>query len=88
VHARHLTLMRVYMPLRGPATARNFPKFLDGLRSHIRSCSLEGPKLSRDKLSLEAGVHHGVLTSWPSAGAARVWLPHTRRRGDDGNGPR
>jgi hypothetical protein len=42
------------MPLRGRATARNFPKFLDGLRSHIGSCSLEGPPLSRDKLPLEA----------------------------------
>jgi hypothetical protein len=43
------------MPLRGRATARNFPKFLDGLRSHIGSCSLEGPCLSRDKLLLRAG---------------------------------
>src|SRR5256885_160512 len=42
VSARGLTLMRVFMPLRGRATARNFPKFLDGLRSHIGSCSLEG----------------------------------------------
>jgi hypothetical protein len=40
--------MRVFMPLRGRATARNFPKFLDGLLSHIGSCSLEGPQLSRD----------------------------------------
>jgi hypothetical protein len=30
------------MPLRGRATARNFPKFLDGLLSHIGSYSLEG----------------------------------------------
>jgi hypothetical protein len=27
--------MRVFMPLRGRATARNFPKFLDGLRSTL-----------------------------------------------------
>jgi hypothetical protein len=45
-----LTLIRVFMPLRGRATARNFPKFLDGLRSHIGSCSLEGLLLSRGKL--------------------------------------
>ena len=43
MHARHLSLIRVFMPLRGRATARNFPEFLDGLRSPIRSCSLEGP---------------------------------------------
>jgi hypothetical protein len=42
------------MPLRGRAMARNFPKFLDGLRSHIGSCSLEGLLLSRDKLPLRA----------------------------------
>jgi hypothetical protein len=34
------------MPLRGRATARNFPKFLDGLLSHIGSCSLEEPQWS------------------------------------------
>jgi hypothetical protein len=42
------------MPLRGRATGRNFPKFPDGLRSNIGSCSLEGPPLSRDKLLLRA----------------------------------
>jgi hypothetical protein len=31
----------VFMPLRGRATGRNFPKFPDGLRSHIGSRSLE-----------------------------------------------
>src|SRR5919108_4299493 len=46
--------MRVFMPLRGRATARNYPKFPDGLRSHIGSCSLEGLFLSRDKLPLRA----------------------------------
>jgi hypothetical protein len=44
------------MPLRGRATGRNFPKFLDGLRSHIGSCSLEGPPWARDRLPLRADV--------------------------------
>jgi hypothetical protein len=39
------------MPRRGRATERNFPKFPDGLRSHIASCSLEGPRWSRDNLA-------------------------------------
>ena len=38
------------MPLRGRATGRNSPKFPNGFRSHIGSCSLEGPLLSRDRL--------------------------------------
>jgi len=91
VHARHLTLMRVFMPLRGRATARNFPKFLDGLRSHIRSCSLEGPRLSRDQPPRGAdgwrcfsavgpsvvGIQWRALPAWPQPGADRTWLHHT-----------
>jgi hypothetical protein len=60
------------MPLRGRATAGNFPKFLDGLRSHIGSCSLEGLFLSRDKLSLRAdffGFFRRVNPAQPAVGA-------------------
>jgi hypothetical protein len=79
------------MPLRGRATARNFPKFLDGLRSHIRSCSLEGPRLSRDQPPRGAdgwrcfsavgpsavGIQWRALPAWPQPGADRTWLHHT-----------
>jgi hypothetical protein len=54
VSTRRPTLMRVFMPLRGRATARNFPKFLDGLLFHIGSCSLEGSLVSRDRRPLGA----------------------------------
>jgi hypothetical protein len=79
------------MPLRGRATARNFPKFLDGLRSHIGSCSLEGPQLSRDRLPPGAdflpffrwvgpgvvGIAWRALTSFPPTGTDSVWLHQT-----------
>ncbi len=83
---RNLTLMRVFMPLRGRAMARNFPKFLDDLRSHIGSSSLEGPRWSRDKRSRGAdglrffrAVGPGVvsiqwraLTAFPQTGTDRT----------------
>jgi hypothetical protein len=73
------------MPLRGRATARNFPKFLDGLRSHIGSSALEGLFLSRDKLLLradffvffrrvnagEVGSRSRVLACFPCTGATK-----------------
>jgi hypothetical protein len=46
------------MPLRGRATGRNFPKFPDGFRSDIGSCSLEGPRLSRGTRLLRAEFFH------------------------------
>jgi len=49
-----LTLMRVFMPLRGRATARNCSALPGCPRSHIGSCSLEGPPVSRDTQPLEA----------------------------------
>ena len=52
------------MPLCGRATARNFPKFLEGLRSHIGSCSLEGPRLSRDPTFPRSGVCAFVPRGW------------------------
>jgi hypothetical protein len=84
------TLMRVFMPLRGRATARNFPKFLDGLRSHIGSCSLEGPLWSRARRLRGAdsscvprvcrasavGTRSRVLTALPLRGAEGVWRHH------------
>jgi hypothetical protein len=42
------------MPLRGRATARNCSALLGCPRSHMGSCSLEGPPWSRDRLPLEA----------------------------------
>jgi hypothetical protein len=51
------------MPLRGRATGRNFPKFPDGLRSDIGSCSLEGLFLSRDNLSLRADFYSRLTVS-------------------------
>ena len=59
------------MPLRGHATARNFPKFPNGLRSHIGSSSLEGPPWSRDRLTLGAdflGFSASELLAPSSAG--------------------
>ncbi len=82
------------MPLRGRAMARNFPKFLDGLRSHIGSCSLEGPPWSRDTRPLRADGggflrrELGTVLCWPhglvgflAAGTALMWLHHTRLAG-------
>jgi hypothetical protein len=48
------TLMRVVMPLCGRATARNCSALLGCPRSHMGSCSLEGPRWSRDRLPLGA----------------------------------
>lgn len=46
--------MRVVMPLRGRATARNCSALPGRLRFRLGSRSLEGPWLSSDRLSLEA----------------------------------
>ena len=61
------------MPLRGRATARNFPTFPNGLRSHIGSCALEGPRWSRDRRRLRVDA----LPVFPplSLGAVGPWPP-------------
>ena len=76
------------MPLCGRATARNCTEFPDCIRSHSGSCSLEGPRLSRGKLSPsaefcplfcadDAGVRGCELTSLPYRGAAETYLHQT-----------
>jgi hypothetical protein len=37
-----------------PCNGKELPKFPSGLHSHIGSCSLEGPRLSRDRRPLGA----------------------------------
>src|SRR5688500_5646692 len=46
--------MTLDMPLRDSASDRNLRKFPDGLRSHIASSSLEGPRWSRYTRRLRA----------------------------------